>query len=90
MEIIILPEARADLEYWKKSGDKRAISRITQLVNSIISDYKTGVGHPEPLKGNLEGFWSRRINKKNRIVYKPIEEEDRVLILSLRGHYSDK
>ncbi len=75
MEIVILPEARADLDYWKKSGDKRTISRITQLVNSIKSNYKIGVGHPEPLKGNLDGFWSRRINKKDRIVYKPIEEE---------------
>ena len=48
------------------------------------------MGHPEQLKGNLSGCWSRRIDKQNRIIYQPVEERQHILILSLRGHYADK
>jgi Txe/YoeB family toxin of toxin-antitoxin system len=62
------------------------------LSDSIIEELKqsptVGIGNPEPLKHNLSGFWSRRINKKDRLIYQIIEEPDNlVVILSALGHY---
>jgi toxin YoeB len=48
-----------------------------------------GIGHPEPLKGNLSGFWSREIDEKNRMVYR-ITDNDDVEIAQCKGHYEDK
>ncbi|MBQ2514595.1 MAG: type II toxin-antitoxin system YoeB family toxin [Bacteroidales bacterium] len=54
------------------------------------TDACSGLGHPEPLTGNLSRYWSRRIDKKNRIVYEIFEEEQVINVVSLRGHYFDK
>ncbi len=90
MEIEFSSDALKDLEYWRQSGDKRSMEKITQLLYAILADYKNGLGRPEQLKNNLAGCWSRRINKKNRIVYYVFEDEQIITIMSLRGHYSDK
>lgn len=90
MEIILLPAAKNDLKIWQQSGDLRKKEKISRLLVSIKENYKKGMGHPEQLKGNLSGCWSRRIDKQNRIIYQPVEERQHVLILSLRGHYADK
>ena len=90
MEIVLLPAAKKDLDFWKQSGDLRYKERISRLLVAIMEDYKKGIGHPEPLKGNLSGCWSHRIDKQNRIIYQPVEERQHILILSLRGHYASK
>ena len=86
MIIRFTQEADADLEYFYKSGNKKAIKKIKELLTSMTVDPFTGIGQPEPLKYNFSGTWSRRINKEHRLVYDVIGEE--IFVLSLRGHYS--
>ena len=69
MEIIFLPEALKDLEFWKKSGDKQIQNKIKKLILAIQENPTEGIGKPEQLKHDLSGSWSRRINKEHRIVY---------------------
>lgn len=70
--------------FWQ-TQDKKTLKRINQLIKDIRRNPFEGIGKPEPLKGNLAGFWSRRIDEKHRLVY--AVEEDSVLIFSCRGHY---
>lgn len=72
--------------YWQ-TQDRKTLKRINQLVKDISRDPFEGIGKPEPLRGNLVGFWSRRIDDANRLVY--AVEEDAVLIISCRGHYDE-
>lgn len=90
MEIVYTPDALEDLEYWKQSGNKQALKKITQLLTAIIVDYKNGIGQPEPLKKNMTGCWSRHIDRKNRLIYEVYEEDQIINVVSLRGHYLDK
>lgn len=84
----ILWEERAwnDYLYWQ-SGDKKTLKRVNILIKDIQRNTFEGIGRPEPLKGNLNGFWSRRIDDVNRIVY--YQENDIIYIVSCRGHYND-
>ncbi len=68
--------------------DLKTLKRINKIIKDIQRNPIDGLGHPETLSGNLSGWWSRRIDEKNRIVYKP--NEDTITILSCKGHYSDK
>ena len=79
-------EAWEEYLYWQ-SQDKKMLKRINQLIKDIKRNPFEGIGKPEPLTGNLAGFWSRRINDKDRLIYK-IDEES-VYILACRYHYSD-
>lgn len=67
MEIIFLPEAEDDLNYWIQTKNKNVIKKIAQLIDNIMIDPYSGLGKPEPLKYNLSGAWSRRINKAHRL-----------------------
>jgi len=87
LEIIYSPEAQADIAWWKKSGNKKIMERITSLIHSIEKDPYKGIGKPEPLKHLLSGCWSRRINKEHRLVYRHIAKNS-VEIISLRFHYA--
>ena len=87
MEIIYSDEAREDFEYWNKFGSESEKEKIKSLLQSIKSTPFSGVGKPEALKYDLSGKWSRRINKKDRIIYRVTNY---IEILSLRGHYFDK
>jgi len=69
MEIIYSDEAKRDIEYWKKSGNKIIQKKIQQLLTAIDVSPFDGIGKPEHLKYNLLELWSRRINKEHRIVY---------------------
>ena len=89
MEVIYTPQAVEDLNYWKKSGNKAIQKKIQQLIVAIIENPFEGIGKPEPLKYELSGSWSRRINREHRIVYE-VYNDNTVVILeiqSLRGHY---
>lgn len=85
MEIIFSPLAQEHLVFWKKSGNRRLMLRIEELLNAIVLSPFEGIGKPEPLKHELKGFWSRRINQEHRIVYR-VKEGRRVEIVSLRFH----
>lgn len=79
-------DAWEDYLYWQ-THDKKILKRINQLVKDISRNPFEGIGKPEPLKENLAGLWSRRINGEHRIVY--AVEDNTVLIFSCRGHYND-
>ena len=85
MTIEFTKQADEDLASFKKSGKKQIIEKVKILLNSIVEDPYSGIGKPEPLKHNLSGAWSRRINKEHRLIYEV--DEDIVYILSLKGHY---
>lgn len=85
MQIIFEPGARSDLDFWLKSGNKTVIKKIYQLIESITENPFEGIGKPEPLKHDLAGVWSRRINQEHRLIYEVIQ--GKVIIHSLRGHY---
>lgn len=89
MEVIYTPQAVEDLNYWKKSENKAIQKKIEQLIIAIIEKPFEGIGKPEPLKYELSGSWSRRINREHRIVYEVYNEHTVVIleIQSLRGHY---
>ncbi len=85
MEIVFLPEAEKDLNYWMNINNKKVLKKIFQLVSSIQENPYEGLGKPEPLKYNLTGTWSRRINKEHRLIYEI--RHNKILIFSARGHY---
>lgn len=88
-EIRFTPEANKDLAKLAKSEPK-AFQKVLRFITEISVHPKTGTGHPEPLKGKPEGRWSREITKKHRLVYRILETEVIVLLLSAYGHYNDK
>ena len=77
-------DAWEDYLYWA-SQDRKTLKRINQLLKDIDRNGYTGIGKPEPLKHDLQGFWSRRIDDANRIVYKI--EDCNIVILHCREHY---
>ena len=72
--------------YWQKQ-DRKTLNKINSLIKDIIRNGNFGIGHPEPLKHGLQGYWSREIDEKNRLVYK-ILDGGNVLIAHCRGHYT--
>ncbi|OIP83935.1 MAG: hypothetical protein AUK44_03930 [Porphyromonadaceae bacterium CG2_30_38_12] len=86
MEIVYTSKGQADVQFWKKSGKKNVTDKITALLLSINESPYTGTGKPEPLKHNLSGLWSRRINQEHRLIYEVLP--DKIIIHSLRGHYN--
>ena len=82
--IVFYAEAFVDFTAWAKR-DPVLFERITRLINETLRDPFHGIGKPEPLRHQLKGFWSRRINDEHRIVYKVADGS--VLIAQLRYHY---
>jgi len=85
MKITFTPEAWQDYLYWQKY-DKKVLRRINELVKDISRQPFFGIGKPEPLKYELQGFWSRRINQENRLVYRMTDTT--IEIISVRYHYN--
>lgn len=80
--------AKKDFEKIYKSGDKASIKKLENIVKELEIHPKTGIGNPEMLKHSLSGYWSRRINSKDRLIYQIIEEPEKmVVIISALGHY---
>ena len=86
MKKVWFEEAWEDYIYWQNQ-DKKTLKRINQLLQDISRNRYTGMGKPEPLKGELSGFWSRRIDEVNRLVYR-IQNET-LELLSCKQHYDD-
>lgn len=84
-------EAQADLSIIKKSYPLSIHNRIEKLLKELEISPRMGIGNPEQLKYYISReVWSRRVDKKNRIVYEILEQEARIIILKLLMHYSDK
>ena len=79
-------DAWQDYVYWQ-TQDKKTLKRINMLIKDIGRNPFDGIGKPEPLKGELSGFWSRRIDDEHRLGY--VAEEDAILIIACKGHYND-
>jgi toxin YoeB len=79
-------DAWADYVYWQ-TEDKKTLRRINTLLKDIDRNLFSGIGKPEPLKGNKQGYWSRRIDEVNRIVYKV--ENEQIVIVQCGGHYDE-
>lgn len=87
MEIVFLPQADADFQYWKSVGNERILKRIRDLLEDIQLHPFSGIGKPEALKGT-NGKWSRRITDEHRLVYSISSGRIYVYVISLRYHYS--
>jgi toxin YoeB len=84
MKLLWEESAWADYLYWQ-GQDRRTLNRLNQPIRDIQRDPFEGIGKPEPLRGSLSGWWSRRIDAMNRIVYR--QEGDSIIIASVRDHY---
>ena len=80
-------EAWEDYLYWQKQ-DRKTLKRINQLLQDISRNGYDGIGKPEPLKGEFSGWWSRRIDDSNRLVYRM--KDGLIEIAQCRSHYGDK
>jgi len=84
MKIVFASNAWEDYLYWQQQ-DKQLLRRINLLIKEIQRHPFEGIGKPEPLRHNLTGYWSRRIDSKHRLVYKV--EGDELWIVQCRDHY---
>jgi len=83
-------QAQEHLALHKKSGNQANINKINKIFVELSEHPEVGTGQPERLKHDLSGLWSRRINKKDRLVYEINNEIVTVFVISAMGHYSDK
>jgi len=85
INVLFTHHAFEDYQYWQKQ-DRKMVKRINQLIKSIqIDGALEGIGKPERLKGNLSGFYSRRIDTENRLVYTVVKSQ--INIIACRYHY---
>ena len=84
MKLTFTTEAWEDYLYWQKI-DKKIVQKINELIKDINRSPFEGIGKPEPLKHELAGYWSRRINTEHRLVYEIFE--DNIIIVACRYHY---
>ncbi len=84
MKIVWSTISWEDYIYWQKV-DKKVLKRINELIKSCTRTPFEGIGKPEALKGDLKGYWSRRITSEHRLVYKI--ENDKLMIAACRYHY---
>lgn len=75
-----------DYLYWQ-TEDRKTLRKINTLLKDIERNSNEGIGKPEPLTGDLSGFWSRRINQKDRLIY--ALEMNQIIIIACRYHYDD-
>lgn len=80
------PAAWEDYRYWQRQ-DKKTLKRVNVLIEAALRDPFSGIGKPEPLMGNLSGYWSRRVDELNRLVY-AVDDTD-LDVIACRGHYDD-
>lgn len=86
MRLLWEESAWEEYTYWQ-TQDKKTLKRINTLIKDIMRSPFDGIGKPEALKENLSGFWSRRIDEANRLVYR--EKDGAIIVASCKGHYND-
>lgn len=85
--LLLKKQALDDISFFKQTGQLKLVQKINNLLTELENHPKTGTGQPEALKYELSNYWSRRIDKKNRLVYQIKDEEVVVSVFSARGHY---
>lgn len=88
--LTITVRAKNDIALLKKNGGKTVINKIEQLLLELMEHPRIGTGRVEQLKGDRHGQWSRRIDRKHRLIYIIDDEVVTVTIIAARGHYGDK
>lgn len=88
-KIAFLPRARKDFDEWKKT-DAKTVEKIKEILRDLTEHPFTGIAKPEPLKNNLAGKWSRRINKSDRIIYSVDGAVVIVYVFSMKGNYQGR
>lgn len=83
--IVFDSKAFAQFNQWA-IGNKKIYKKIVELINDTLRNLFSGLGKPEPLKYELQGYWSRRITEENRLVYKVTDTE--IMIISCKFHYN--
>ena len=86
MDIVFYPEAWLHYQYWADT-DVKMLRRLNKLINDCTRNPFMGIGKPEALRGNLKGFWSRRIDDEHRLVY--TVKDSCLHILQCRFHYDN-
>ena len=84
--VCFTPEAWDQYTWWQ-GQDRKTLRRINELIGACARDPFTGIGKPEPLRGSLSGFWSRRIDHTNRLVYWADDAD--VTVIACRYHYGE-
>ena len=84
--IRFVPDAWDAYLYWQDQ-DKKTLKRLNLLINAAARDPFVGIGKPEPLRGDLSGYWSRRIDEVNRLIYRATDSE--IVIVACRFHYDE-
>ena len=79
-----LPGGWADYLHWQEQ-DRKTLHRINEVIRDALRNPFTGIGKPEPLRGNLKGWWSRRITQEHRLVYRV--ENGTLIVMQCRFHY---
>jgi len=82
--VCFVPAAWEQYSYWQ-GQDRKTLKRINILIDAATRDPFDGLGKPEPLVGSLSGYWSRRIDEANRLVYRATDNE--IVVVSCRYHY---
>lgn len=82
--LVFTPDGWADYTYWINQ-DRKTIKKLNKLIIETCKDPFIGIGKPEPLKENFAGYWSRRIDEKNRFVYEI--RDDEIVVIGCRFHY---
>ena len=85
--ILFTPTAWGEYIYWQ-SQDKKTLNRINTLIEAVAREPFAGIGKPEALRGDLTGFYSRRIDDTNRLIYKA--DDNALQIVACRYYYKDK
>lgn len=88
--VIFDDDARKEIRAHHKSGDRATIRKLEAILQELTTHPYSGTGQPERLKYDLKGFWSRRLNRKDRIIYKVEEDIVTVLVIAAMGHDDDK
>jgi toxin YoeB len=84
MRLMWLPGGWEDYIYWQRT-DRKMVIRINELIRDSLRNPFSGIGKPEPLRGNLKGWWSRRITDEHRLVYRV--ESGVLIVMQCRFHY---
>lgn len=87
MKVELTEAAMDDLHFWMKA-DRKVMQKILSLLEEIAKTPYSGRGRPEQLRHELSGYWSRRINTKDRIIYRVDEDTATIHIIALKGHYA--
>ena len=84
MRLTWLPGGWEDYLWWQEH-DRKGLARVNAMIRDALRSPFSGIGKPEPLKGNLKGWWSRRITGEHRLVYR--FENDTIIVMQCRFHY---